>query len=264
MAWVAPVLAATAVFFGAAATMPPPRRIHRLAPDHPRSAAPVPAGVVATAERLVAALGSTVRAVARRPRRESLEVPWGVATISCSIGVVSPVAGVVVAALLTALPVVARRRRARRRAAAVRSALPDAVDLVRLGIDAGLTPGLTLAEAAPRLPAPLGPRLAQVVGEVASGRRLAAALAAAADDLGEPVRPLTAALATAERDGTALAPALERLAGEVRRDRRRRAEEQARRLPVKLLFPLVLCALPAFALLTLVPLVAGALSTLRL
>ena len=37
-----------------------------------------------------------------------------------------------------------------------------------------------------------------------------------------------------------------------------RAEEAARRVPVKLLFPLVLCVLPAFALLTVAPLLAGA------
>jgi tight adherence protein C len=54
------------------------------------------------------------------------------------------------------------------------------------------------------------------------------------------------------------------LATDVRADRRRRAEEAARRVPVKLLFPLVLCVLPAFALLTVAPLLAGALGSLRL
>ena len=67
-----------------------------------------------------------------------------------------------------------------------------------------------------------------------------------------------------ERYGAPLGAGLERLADEVRRDRRRRAEEAARRIPVKLLFPLVGCVLPAFALLTVAPLVAGALGSLRL
>jgi len=57
-------------------------------------------------------------------------------------------------------------------------------------------------------------------------------------------------LAGAERYGTPLLPALDRLALDARLDRRRRAEEAARRVPVKLLFPLVLCVLPAFGLLT--------------
>ena len=43
-----------------------------------------------------------------------------------------------------------------------------------------------------------------------------------------------------------------------------RAEEAVRKVPVKLLFPLVTCTLPAFALLTVAPLVAGALRQLRL
>ena len=38
----------------------------------------------------------------------------------------------------------------------------------------------------------------------------------------------------------------------------------ARRVPVQLLFPLVACVLPAFALLTVVPLLAGTLRTLSL
>jgi hypothetical protein len=55
-----------------------------------------------------------------------------------------------------------------------------------------------------------------------------------------------------------------RALGEVRADRRRRAEEAARKVPVKLLFPLVTCTLPAFGLLTVAPLVASAVRSLRL
>ena len=81
---------------------------------------------------------------------------------------------------------------------------------------------------------------------------------------GEAPRPLVAALVASDRYGAPLADNLARLADEVRRDRRRRAEEAARRVPVKLLFPLVTCVLPAFALLTVAPLLAGALRSLRL
>ena len=61
-----------------------------------------------------------------------------------------------------------------------------------------------------------------------------------------------------------VAPALERVAFDARADRRRGAEEAARRVPVKLLFPLVACILPAFAALTVLPLLAGTLGSLRL
>jgi tight adherence protein C len=75
---------------------------------------------------------------------------------------------------------------------------------------------------------------------------------------------LTAALQGAERYGAPLGDALERIAADVRRQRRQRAEEAARTLPVRLIFPLVLCTLPALVLLTIAPVVAGAVRSLRL
>ena len=73
-----------------------------------------------------------------------------------------------------------------------------------------------------------------------------------------------AVLTSAERDGIAVGPTLDQLSFEARRRRRLAAETAARKLPVRLSFPLVACVLPAFALLTLAPLLAGALSSLRL
>jgi tight adherence protein C len=47
-----------------------------------------------------------------------------------------------------------------------------------------------------------------------------------------------------------------------RHQRRQRADAAARRLPIKLSFPLVLCVLPAFIVLTVVPAIIGAFRTL--
>ncbi len=63
-------------------------------------------------------------------------------------------------------------------------------------------------------------------------------------------------------DGDPLVPVLDRLSVEARMVRRRQAEEAARRLPVQLLFPLVLCVLPAFVLLAVVPLLLAAVPQL--
>ena len=132
-----------------------------------------------------------------------------------------------------------------------------------LAVDAGLTVPLAVAGVARRAQGPLGAELRRVCDEHRLGRRLADAL----DDLpgrtGDAVRPLVTALVASERYGAPLAGGLVRLADDVRRQRRRRAEEAARRVPVKLLFPLVTCTLPAFALLTVAPLVAGALRQLH-
>jgi tight adherence protein C len=146
----------------------------------------------------------------------------------------------------------------------VAAAVPDVVDLFVLAVGAGLTVALAVEAVARRGDGPLAAELRAVVAEVAMGRRLADALEDLPGRVGEPVRPLVAALVASERYGAPLSAGLERLAVEVRRDRRRRAEEAARRIPVKLLFPLVGCTLPAFALLTVAPLVAGAVRSLHL
>lgn len=159
----------------------------------------------------------------------------------------------------------------RRRRAEVATHAPDLVDLVAVAVAAGLNVRLTVAVVAARLPpGTLRDALVAVEAEVATGDRLADALERLPRRLGgrlpadEVVRSLVAALVDAERYGTPLGATLDRLAADARRSRQRRAEERARRIPVLLLFPLVTCILPAFGLLTVVPLIAGGLRALRL
>jgi tight adherence protein C len=156
--------------------------------------------------------------------------------------------------------IAARRRRLARTAAA--NALPDVVDLLVVAIGAGLTPTLAVRQLAALAPPPFAAAFAEVDRRVGHGQRLADALTALVDDVGEPIRPVVASIASAERYGAPLGPTLELLAHEARHERRRRAEEVARTLPVKLCFPLVGCILPAFVLLTIAPLIAGALRSL--
>ena len=140
----------------------------------------------------------------------------------------------------------------------------DVIDLFVLALGAGLNLRLALEAVARRAPPAWAASISDVVDQVDRGRRVSDALDSLLEMLGEPARPLVRVLASAERYGTPLLPALDRLALDARLDRRRRAEEAARRVPVKLLLPLVLCVLPAFGLLTVAPLIAGALDALRL
>jgi pilus assembly protein TadC len=177
-------------------------------------------------------------------------------------------AAVVAAVLAWWWPAHRRRRRARQRADDIARAVPDVVDLFLLAVDAGLTVPLALRAVARRTGADtaLGAELGRAVVAIDLGRRTADVLddLAAPDRAGDAVRPLVAALAASERYGAPLATSLVRLADDARRQRRRRAEEAARRLPVTLLFPLVTCTLPAFGLLTVGPLIASAVRSLRL
>lgn len=155
-------------------------------------------------------------------------------------------------------------RRAEQRARrAARAALPDFIETVIIGIRAGLTSATAFEMAADRAAPELAVALAEAVHQMHRGRRLSDALAALPDWLGPAAASFTDALTTADRYGLPIEPILDRLAADVRADRSQQAQEQARTLPVKLALPLVVCTLPSFVLLAIVPAVLGALSTLR-
>lgn len=141
--------------------------------------------------------------------------------------------------------------------------LPDLVDLLSLAVGAGLSVPAALPAVAPLAPESLRPGLMTAVDELAAGRASDEVVVALGQRWGRAARPLVHALADNLRYGTPVLPPLERVAAEARTTRRRAAETRARRLPVLLLFPLVLCTLPAFGLLTVAPLVAGTFDSLR-
>ena len=261
-AWVGLVLVA------ARRHRPAPARVRALLPGRPGRAllpARLPGRALVSAPSIASAPpGSSLRE--RLARRLPARLPRRSALVALAAAVclpVVPAAAPVVAIGAWWLPIARARRAERRQLAAFAADLPDVVDLVVLAVDAGLTVPLAVAAVARRAEGPLGAELCRVCDEHRLGRRLADAL----DDLparaGESVRPLVTALVASERYGAPLSAGLGRLADDVRRQRRRRAEEAARRVPVKLLFPLVTCTLPAFALLTVAPLVAGALRQLH-
>lgn len=171
-----------------------------------------------------------------------------------------------VALVLPAAAWLHRRHRSlaatKRSQGAVRRALPDVVDLLALTTSAGLSLSLAHPLLAVRVDAPVADALGAAAAEAAAGRPRADALLDALTPLGPGAARVGHALADHLRYGTPLAPALERLGAELRLERRREAEQAARRVPVRLLGPLVACVLPAFALLTVVPLLAASLRAL--
>jgi tight adherence protein C len=112
---------------------------------------------------------------------------------------------------------------------------------------------------AERGPAELRSTFAEVVARMDAGEPLAVALPRLVTTVGEPARALVRAVVTAEQDGSPVRSVLGRLADDARRQRRQDLDAAVRRLPVRLTFPLALCALPAFVLLTVVPLLAAGL-----
>ena len=161
---------------------------------------------------------------------------------------------------------VAARRLGPARAAAtgaVNAALPDAIDLVVLAVRSGHLPAAALRAVHGRFAPDLRDAVAAVLHRVDQGCRFADALPELSARLGPAVEPLVDGFAAADRDGLPLGPVLERLASEARAQRRRRLDTLARQLPVRLSLPLVLCTLPSFVLLAVVPLLLAALSSLH-
>lgn len=157
-------------------------------------------------------------------------------------------------------------RRRRRDAAAVRASvvreLPDVIDLFSLAVTAGLNVHLAVEAVAGSHSGVVAAAFADARAMASRGIRLHIALALVTDRLGDPVRPLVAVLSATDLGPDQTGAQLAVAASDARLDRRRHGEAEARRIPVRLLFPLVLCVLPAFALLTVVPVIVGSLGSL--
>lgn len=210
--------------------------------------------------------GRQVRRVVGRPGNPDADLAVGLALPAGLVAaVVHPALGVLAVGAITT-GWFSRQRGAHRRADdALLAELPDAIDLVGLAVEGGSSVRFAVDAIARHGTG----RLAGELGEVArladrGGPRLADALEELPVRLGEPVRPLTRTLVAAERYGTPLGPSLELIARDLRDERRRHAEETIRRVPVKLIFPLVCCTLPAFMVLTIVPLLVASLRHLTL
>jgi len=167
---------------------------------------------------------------------------------------------------LLALPVagwVARRRAAVRRLAVRSEAAPAVLDLLGAALLAGLNPHKAVLRVAERAPESVREDLGLAAAVLRLGGTPSAALRAAADRSGlDELRAAAAALEAAERWGAPPAEALAARAEALRTRARLRAEAEAGRAAVRLVFPLVLCFLPAFVLLVVVPTVISALRAL--
>ena len=211
--------------------------------------------------RALAALGRRVSAGAVEPEDETMVGAAALVAVAVTVAA-SPVGGLL-ALLATVAAVAARRRsRRRRRVLEIERGLPEVIDLLGLVVGAGRPTVAALADISPRVAEPFRSELVGVVRRTAAGEPFVESVRRLRDSLGASVSSVVYAVTAAEIDGAPLQPALQRAGDEAHRRRRVRAEEAARRAPVLMLFPLVFCVLPAFCLLTVVPLLVGAVADL--
>jgi tight adherence protein C len=152
----------------------------------------------------------------------------------------------------------ARRRRA------TDAEIPQLLDLLAAGSAAGLSAVVGLQRSVSVLRGPLGAELRASLDAVELGARWREELGMVTERLGLPdLRRAVAVLTRTETLGTSLMEATRELAADVRRSRRAAVAERARAAPVKMLFPLVFLVLPAFLLLTVVPVLLTTVESIR-
>ena len=160
-----------------------------------------------------------------------------------------PIVLVAAAATGLYLPTLALRWLVARRQRALFEAFPDAIDLMIVCVEAGLSLDMAIQRAGQEM-ALRSPALAEELALVGTELRIGAARERALRNLatrtGVPeVGAFVAALLQADRFGTTIADSMRVHAEDLRLRRQYRAEETAARIPTQLLFPLVLTIFPA-------------------
>jgi len=166
-----------------------------------------------------------------------------------TVGVAIPVGG-----LGYILPSFWLGGRVRARQAAIERALPEAIDLLTVCVEAGSGLDASIAKVTARWKGPLSEELERVLVELRMGKPRREALRGLAERTGVlDVQTFTSAIIQADQLGIGLVKVLRIQAEQMRQRRRLRAEEAAQKAPVKMLFPLVFLIFPALYIVILGP-----------
>jgi tight adherence protein C len=145
-------------------------------------------------------------------------------------------------------------RRGQERQEAIGKALPDTLDQMTIAVEAGLGFETAMARAGRTGTGPLADELVRTLQEVQLGVPRSKAMRNLADRTEQAdLRHFVLAVIQAESYGIPIADVLRTQAAEQRVKRRQRAEERAMKIPVKIIFPLILCILPTLFIVILGP-----------
>ena len=132
--------------------------------------------------------------------------------------------------------------------------LPDALDLLTISVEAGLAFDAALSQVARNTEGPLAAEFFRVLQEMQIGMGRADAMRSLGERTNLPeLRGFVSAMIQADSFGIPIASVLRVQAKEMRIKRTQRAEEAAQKVPVKILFPLIFCILPALFIVVIGP-----------
>ncbi|MPV37021.1 type II secretion system F family protein [Georgenia subflava] len=160
----------------------------------------------------------------------------------------------VVAVVAYFLPELLLHSRGQERSETIALELADTLDQMTIAVEAGLGFDAAVARAGRNGTGPLAAELVRTVQDIQMGqsRRQAYDSLARRTDVAD-LRRFIRAVVQADTYGIAIADVLRTQAAEMRIKRRQRAEEKAMQIPVKVIFPLLLCILPVLFVVLLGP-----------
>jgi len=138
-----------------------------------------------------------------------------------------------------------------KRQAAMQAAVADTIDQMTICVEAGLGFDAALARVATTTEGPLTEELRHTISDIRAGVPRTQALRMLADRAQiVEVRQLVTALLQAQKHGVPIAQTLRTQSAEMRMKRKQRTEEKAAKLTVKMLFPIIVCFVPVFMIVT--------------
>lgn len=128
----------------------------------------------------------------------------------------------------------------------LRKGLADALDMLTVCVEAGQGFDSALLQVARGTDGPIAGEFARALSEIQIGKTRGEAFTSLGERATSPeVKNFVSALVQADRLGLPIGSVLREQANNMRLVRRQRAEEQAQKVTVKILFPLLLCIFPA-------------------
>lgn len=141
-----------------------------------------------------------------------------------------------------------------RRKETILKKLPDALDLMTICVEAGLTFDGAMTKVDEKWEDPLSNEFGRVVNEIQLGKTRRQALKDMTDRTDIPdVQTFVASILQADQLGVSVGKVLRIQSDQMRVRRRQRAEEKAQQAPVKMLFPMVFLIFPALFVVLLGP-----------
>lgn len=133
-------------------------------------------------------------------------------------------------------------------------ALPDAIDLLNLCVESGLSFENAMARVSVGLNGPVAEEFGALINEMQLGKsRIEAMTQLAENTKSKGLQRFLSALLQVDRLGVPISGVLAEQAAEMRAQRKDRAREQGQKVTIKILMPLMLCFLPAMFVVILGP-----------